>query len=113
MHNRDVDPVPESSESEVASTAASASSVSALGSEGGGAEGVVLSSGIGRFVSIGDNVLLRFSSIESLSLLPAFRIVFMARAPTGETVSSSIDGEGSIPPADMITSSVCLTWTDG
>ena len=49
---------------------------------------------LGRFISIADRVYLRFSNVESLSLLPAFQIDFASR-PRAEGVQSDITTESS------------------
>ena len=56
----------------------------------------------GRFISIADRVYLRFSNIESLSLLPAFQIDFAARpredgTPSDNTTVSSSSADGGRP----------------
>jgi len=62
---------------------------------------------LGRFISVADRVYLRFSNVESLSLLPAFQIDFAARP---RVVAGAVGGEGG---AQSDNATVSSNSTDG
>jgi len=43
---------------------------------------------LGKYLSVSDRVLLRFSHLDSLSLLPAFQLDFVSRPPVMESPSN-------------------------
>lgn len=69
---------------------------------------------LGKYLTVSDRVLLRFSHLDSLSLLPAFQVDFASRPPV---MDSGAEGEynGKQVMADILATesgkvSCCCFW---